>query len=60
MIMRIQKFFSVVVCSISLIAVNASAAIINHVDFPDEFVKAKEKKQVVPQEQIMAAADAQN
>ena len=54
-IMRSSKVLATVAISLSLVSVNVSAAIINNVDFPAEFVQAKEKATSVNQEQVTAS-----
>jgi hypothetical protein len=56
--MRIQKSLVAVVFALSAISMNVSAGMINNVDFPKEFVQAKEKAPVVAQEQVTASAEA--
>lgn len=57
--MSVQKCFTAVIFALSAVSLNASAAIINNVDFPDAFVHAKEKTIVADQEQVTASADVQ-
>ena len=54
-IMRSSKILATVAISLSLVSFNVSAAIINNVDFPAEFVQAKEKAASVNQEQVTAS-----
>ncbi|MFC6052829.1 hypothetical protein ACFPT0_08185 [Acinetobacter portensis] len=56
--MMTQKILATVIFSLSAVAFNASAAIINNVDFPAEFVQAKDKVASADQEQVTAADHA--
>lgn len=53
--MRSSKILAAVVISLGFVSFNASAAMINNVDFPAEFVQAKEKAASVNQEQVIAS-----
>lgn len=57
--MRTQKILATVVLACSAVAFNASAAIVNQIDFPAEFVHAKEKVNTQHAEQT-PATDVQN
>ena len=55
--MMTQKILAAAIFSLSAVAFNASAAMINHVDFPEEFVQAKDKISSADQEQVTASAE---
>ncbi len=55
--MMTQKILAAAIFSLSAVAFNASAAMINHVDFPEEFVQAKDKVSSAEQEQVTASAE---
>lgn len=59
--MRIQKSMTAVIMALSVVSLNASAAIVNNVDFPEQFMHAKEKSHTSSQEQQMTvSAQTQN
>ena len=55
--MMTQKILAAAIFSLSAVAFNASAAMINHVDIPEEFVQAKDKVSSADQEQVTASAE---
>ena len=55
--MMTQKNLAAAIFSLSAVAFNASAAMINHVDFPEEFVQAKDKVSSADQEQVTTSAE---
>lgn len=55
--MMTKKILAAAIFSLSAVAFNASAAMINHVDFPEEFVQAKDKVSSADQEQVTASAE---
>jgi hypothetical protein len=59
--MRIQKVLAAMVFSLGFVALNASAGMINNVDFPQEFIQAKDKAatNTSAQEEVTASADVQ-
>ncbi|QIO06688.1 hypothetical protein [Acinetobacter shaoyimingii] len=59
--MRIQKSMTAFIVALSAVSLNATAAIVNNVDFPEQFTQAKEKSHVPSQDQQMtASAQTQN
>lgn len=56
--MSSSKILVAVMFSLSAVSFNVSAAIINNVDFPDEFVQVKEKVASADQEQVIASAES--
>ncbi|MDY6450365.1 hypothetical protein [Acinetobacter faecalis] len=56
--MNFTKILAATIFSLSAISFNVSAAIINNVDFPAEFVQAKDKTASTDQEQVTASAEA--
>lgn len=57
--MRTQKMVSALILALTTVSFTASAAIINTVDFPSEFVQSKAQVESVAVEQV-TASDVQN
>lgn len=59
--MRIQKILTAIFFSLGFVALNVSAGIINNVDFPKEFVQAKDKAapDTSVQDEVAESADVQ-
>ena len=55
--MNFTKILAAAIFSLSAISFNVYAAIINNVDFPAEFVQAKDKTASTDQEQVTASAE---
>ncbi|NHC04589.1 hypothetical protein G9F31_12580 [Acinetobacter sp. 187] len=53
--MRTQKMVSALILALTTVSFTASAAIINTVDFPSEFVQSKDKVASAPVEQVTAS-----
>lgn len=53
--MRTQKMVSALILALTTVSFTASAAIINTVDFPSEFVQSKDKLASAPVEQVTAS-----
>ncbi len=53
--MRTQKMVSALILALTTVSFTASAAIINTVDFPSEFVQSKAQVESVAVEQVTAS-----
>lgn len=56
--MNTQKIVATLIFALTTVSFNASAAIINQVDFPDSFIQTKEKVNTAETEQVTASAEA--
>ena len=56
--MNFTKILVAAIFSLSAISFNVSAVMINNIDFPEEFVQAKDKTASTDQEQVTASAEA--
>lgn len=52
-----MRILQVMILALSFTSITASAAIINHVDFPEAFVQAKEKAVESDSNQVTASAN---